>query len=265
MMPTRQIRFARKSITTAAVLALAMCGSTFAGFVTWNAPTTLSGDNDVSLNGSLVAAFNLGGPNIAATTVRGVTFDPFAMGDQVNVSGNFKASGAIAIDGVDGGLGAIVAPFSALSNDYQELLDSAALTFADGTSTTNIILEMASLTIGRQYEFQWWANASKEQNAPLFNPSGAPPPPIAMTTATAGGSVSLFQTGATAGSVGQFAIGTFTADSAIQTITFSALSGRNVVNAFQLRDLSAPAVPEPGTCLFGIALSGFVATFRRRI
>ena len=79
-----------------------------------------------------------------------------------------------------------------------------------------------------------------------------------MTTATSGGSVTLARQGVSPGSVGQFAIGTFTADVASQVFTFTGSDTKTVVNAFQLRALAAPTIPEPGSCLFALAISSVV-------
>jgi hypothetical protein len=62
----------------------------------------------------------------------------------------------------------------------------------------------------------------------------------------------------TDGGVGQFAIGTFTADATSEAITFSGVSGVSpVLNGLQLRDLGPAPVPEPTTvALFAVGLGG---------
>jgi hypothetical protein len=61
--------------------------------------------------------------------------------------------------------------------------------------------------------------------------------------------------------VGQFAIGTFTADSTSQVITFNG-PVQDILSAFQLR---TSTVPEPTTiALLGLAFLGVMASRRRR-
>ena len=60
-----------------------------------------------------------------------------------------------------------------------------------------------------------------------------------------------------------FAIGTFTADVPSQAITFSD-GFLPYVNGFQLREVTAPVIPEPGTALFGLALLGTTLLRRRK-
>jgi MYXO-CTERM domain-containing protein len=71
-------------------------------------------------------------------------------------------------------------------------------------------------------------------------------------------------TSAALGVVGQFVLGTFTADATSQVIAFNGPSGPNL-NGLQLRQVGpSPAVPEPGTALAGLVLVGLCGTMRRR-
>jgi hypothetical protein len=48
--------------------------------ITWNSPTTISGDRDVSTSGTLVAAYNIGGPLVASTALaENLAFSVFAL------------------------------------------------------------------------------------------------------------------------------------------------------------------------------------------
>ena len=109
-----------------------------------------------------------------------------------------------------------------------------------------ISLALNGLTPGTQYQFQWWA---QDAVPAIFAP-------IPVTRGTSGNGVTLERRGAAAGSLGQFALGVFTATSATQTIDFNGSDTKSLLNAFQLREFPASPIPEPGTALFGIALAG---------
>lgn len=171
---------------------VAVASPAHAGIITWGAPTNISGDTDVSTNGTLVGAFNIGGPGVGSTTVNGVTFTGLALTGSSVTSGAFTftiPTGFASSNSV----GSALPPFSTLSAPYQGLLSSAA-----GDFSTPFTLTMSGLTVGQQYEFEWWFNFSSGLSSP--------------TTAAAGNSVTLnSNTTGLAGGLGQFAIGTFTA------------------------------------------------------
>ncbi len=144
-------------------------------------------------------------------------------------------------------------PFSSLSASYQTLLNNF-------TSSGPFSLTINGLTVGDKYEFEWWSDLSL---ADFFSNSGSQ-----LTTATAINSVVLNSNTTDRDSgVGQFAIGTFTADGTSEVIAFSSLH-LAVVDGLQLRDLgpvaSPPApisTPEPSSlallALGGVALAGW--------
>jgi hypothetical protein len=105
---------------------------------------------------------------------------------------------------------------------------------------------MIRLTPGNAYEFEWWSSVSGGIDA--------------LTTATAGNSVTLAPSpSGIDGEVGQFAIGTFTADSTSQVVTFASPE-MSVLNGFQLR---TSAVPQPTTtALLGLGLLGVMLSRR---
>lgn len=243
-----------------ALLSLVAATSANAGFVTWSAPETITGDADVSTAGTLVVAHNLGVAGNTSATVGGVTFTPFATSTPVNTLGNVTMSAASNISGTNFDFGDFVPPFTDISGDYQTLLQSAS--FTTGAVPPTISLSLAGLIPGADYQFQWWVHQSSD----FSSDPGFPPPGVPTTTATSGGSVTLDRNGLVPGTLGQFAIGSFTADAAPQVITFNGSDIRTVISAFQLRQVSAPPIPEPGSFLFGIAVSGFLlsSTSRRR-
>ena len=200
---------------SAAFCLLASAVSVHAGFVTWSAPQTIMGNSDVSTTGTLVVAHNLGAPGNSSAMVNSVTFTPFGTNGTVNILGNVKLSATTNILGDNINFGEIVAPFSDLTPAYQTLLQSGSYT-TGLFPPPEITLTLSGLSVNTQYQFQWWANQSS-----FFSFDPTPPPGIPTTSATAGGTVSLDRTGFAPGSLGQFAIGTFTADATSQVIKFN--------------------------------------------
>ncbi len=246
---------------TLSVYSLLAVTSANAGFVSWGAPQTISGDADISTSGAFIEAYNLGTFGVPSTVVNGVTFSPFATSTTSNTVGTATLASSANILGNNTSFGEILPPFSLLTTNYKTLLQSGSYTV--GVAPAAISLTLGGLTPGTQYQFEWWAN----QSDPLSFDPNAPPPALPSTTATAGNSVTLVRTGLAPGSVGQFAIGTFTADAASQVVTFNGSDTKTLLNAFQLRQLGTTAVPEPGSCLFGFATMGFLlrsASRRRR-
>lgn len=216
-----------------------------AAAVTWGAATGISGDTDVSTNGTLVSAFNIGGSGVPDTTVNGVLFKGLALAGTNVTSGNFNLTTANAFGGASSA-GSSSPPFRSLSAPYRVLLGNGGGAFTDPFTLT-----ISGLVLSKIYEFQFWSNISV---AGFAN---------ASLTATSGNAVTLDSTNPDGeGMLGQFAIGTFVANNASQQIVLTGTVLESF-NAFQLRDLGTP-VPEPGTAaLFGLALPALLG-FRRR-
>ena len=230
-----------------------------AGFVTWSSPKTITGDSDISQLGAFVSAYNLGGVGNPAATVNGVTFNPFATNATTNTVGNVTLSSSSTIFGLNMDFGETEPPFSTLTPGYQTLLQSGSFTTSSTFPPATISMTLNGLTPGADYQFQWWAHESEAS-------SFAPAPPLPGTSATAGNSVTLQRRGVLPGSLGQFALGVFTATSASQVIDFNGTDTKTLLSAFQLRQIAAP-VPEPGSALFGFAMAGVAfrsASKRRR-
>lgn len=257
---TTKTSFVLTTTIAAALSALAISTSP-AAVISWGAPQNIAGDSDVLNSRPIVGAFNVGDgaspfvpyPSVPATTVNGVTFQPFVLDSSAGpVSSGAVLSGGVTFtlstadlfisDNTAYGSGA--APFTSLSSSYQDLLRSSTITSTPATFD----LTMTGLTVGTTYSFQWWSNTSDLGSQ--------------LHTATSGGGVTLNDNVSGAnGGLGQYAIGTFTADAATQVITFSPDAGPNQfaqLNGFLL------AVPEPTTALFGLALFGVCFGGRRR-
>ena len=95
-------------------------------------------------------------------------------------------------------------------------------------------LTMDSLVIGEQYTVQFWVNESSAVVTPII------PELQYKVVISAGNSVELDRnTTNDGGGVGQFVVGTFTADSTSKTFTFTATDGgMPILNGFQLRKTS---------------------------
>ena len=226
-----------------------------ASFMTWEAPVTISSDSDIATLGTLDRAYNMGG---AATTVNGVLFGRFAQNGQDGFDSDTYRTWTVGNTTLGDGSkrlydptsrGFASAPFSGLSSGYQTLLSSANYNASDDWSSIGPLrLTLNGLTIGQKYLFQSWVNDSRKEDAGRSqnaNSGGA-------TSAT----MQFNTSGATDGGVGQYLIGTFTADATSQVVTFSGLAEPYYVaeiSGFQLR-----SVPEPSSlvlfvsCIFGL-------------
>ncbi len=203
------------------------------------------------VSGTLVGAFNLHEFGVAARTVNGVTFAPFAVETTASpgsvTNGNFTLAFAQTQYAHNTGFGSTNSPFTFLSSSYKTLLQSGASDL-NTPETSKITLTIGGLSIGSSYLFQWWTNDSGQM---LLG---------GLTTASSGNAISLdANTTDTNGGVGQFALGTFVANASTQVITFTNSSDTPLLNAFQLR-----AIPEPSTGVILLGGVAFLAARRRR-
>lgn len=230
-----------------------------AGLITWGSATTISGDSDVVTTGTLVYAYNMGSSGVAATTVNGVTFVPFATPatptPSIVVGDVGLAENPDSLFGYNG-FGSTFTPYSALSTPYKNLLGSGVFAGAPGTVTVTL----GGLTNGQQYSVQWWAS-----DASLGFGS--------VTTATGVSNVSLDSNTANAsGGVGQYAVGTFTASGTAQTFDLTGAGGLNpfpIINGLQVRTYASPGptpIPEvdPGLAGGAVAVVTAVLALRER-
>jgi glucuronoarabinoxylan endo-1,4-beta-xylanase len=188
-----------------------------AAAITWSPPANITGDNDVSTLGTQLYAETWG----AGTTVNGVTF-----ANDGSKTGDAKV--AIAFPAANSGVSAIAvgggtsAPYSQLSSSYKNLVQGLVYggTGAAGATTTGTIM-LQGLTVGNFYQVQIWINDSRSGASGGTN---SYPTRTAYLSSAGGNSVGLAHcVGSTssspAGGLGQYVIGTFTADATTQAIS----------------------------------------------
>jgi autotransporter-associated beta strand protein len=225
--------------------------------ITWSPVTTISGKSDVSTVGTLDRAFSFArgdtstGP-FGPSTINGVTFMSFPTSNNPHSAsmGNTTvtaAGGSNTVESFNGLAGdnypfsPPVPPFSNLSAAYQLMLSTAVY-----NDSGSLALTLNGLTPGQKYLFEVWTNDSRSNST-------------RMEKVTAGNSVRLaYNSTQVNGGLGQFAIGTFTADnSGSQSITFNPIAlpaglPASQINGFQLRAI--PTVYTWSTTTTGFAL-----------
>ena len=216
-----------------AIISLACLASSHASLITWGTAQNITGDSDVATNGTFNRAYVFGN---VSWTVNGVTFDSFtgnASGDTMSFLNQDGAFG----DGAPG------TPYRDLSVPYQNLLYYGAW---DSSATASFTLN--SLIAGYEYQVQIFANDSRSLGS-------------GRSMALTGSSTLLdYNTTDAVGGVGQFAIGTFTADSTIQELLFSSSTETPQLNGLSLR-----VIPEPSTwAMLSLGLMSILALRRRR-
>lgn len=239
--------------------ALASQGA-FAGAInpiTWESAQNISGDSDVRTDGSLVVAFNVGDPGVSGTTVNTVPFAPFSfpgtLTDQTsatisNVFFHETANSYALSSSNDAGFAA--APFSNLSPEYQALLSS----FGSSEYFNTLQVSIGGLTPGQDYLLQVWSSISNTNAGVSTRVSGE---------YDSGNFVDLLTNTTNAnGGLGQYVVGTFTADTATLVLELNGVSNP-YISAFQVRVVSVPEPSSLALAGIGAALAG-MAVWRRR-
>ncbi|MDB6068653.1 MAG: hypothetical protein JWR26_4861 [Pedosphaera sp.] len=191
--------------------------------ITWSAPVTVSADTDADTNGTFIAAYDFSGTAGNNQTINGVTFLNSTVANG-NAGTNFVMSG---MNGGITGMGGTAAPWTALSTAYKAILNGCDYASSgSGTVTIN------NLTPGRMYEVQIWVDDPRSCCLGRT-----------MNVTGGGGNTVLMQFNAnnsSGGGLGQFSIGTFTANGTTESFTLTGSSTLNgQINAIQLRDLGA--------------------------
>jgi hypothetical protein len=228
--------------------------------ITWGSAQNITGDSDVSTLGTLLYAYNAGEAGVASTTVNGVLFSSYVFPyEQTTTTGSVTFTESPQYLWPFDNLGTGSGSFGDLSGVYQTLLSSGG---SAGLPTT-ITGTFEGLTPGNDYLIQWWSNDS------AFTWGGSA---FAQTEASQVGnpsSVTLDSNPSNSvGGLGQYAIGTFTATDSFVEFDLNGIGGFPLINAFQIRDVTSSAVPEPGQVAASILLlagiGGYVWLKRRK-
>jgi hypothetical protein len=193
--------------------------------ITWQAPLTISGTSDVSVDGTLVGTWgpgdDWGGANRSDNyPVNGVTFAAY---------GNGPFNSFISSSGLDDRYNGFANPGTGDAN-YNYVVQTAIYSFG-----ATISLTWGGLTPGNTYEIEFWVNDGR--NSVTAERS---------ETLTGGANTSAplaYGTGAGGNGPGQYILGTFVADGTSQNLTLNASGGPDIgpsaqVNLLQLRDIT---------------------------
>ena len=190
-----------------------------AAAITWNPPVNCSADTDVLTNNGVAKyAYDWS----SAQTVNGVAFAVAgsAMAAGTNITLAFANATSTAYTNTTSS-----SAFNALSTAYKSVLTGGAYKDASGVSAT---VTLNNLTVGHTYAVQYWVS----------DPRGTTRQET--LTSTGGNTVTLTycSTGSTAGGVGMYSIGNFTAGANSQSFTVETVGsdGDVQINALQVRD-----------------------------
>jgi hypothetical protein len=240
-------------ITTAIFSISAVMFSTIgnAAVIAWGTPTTISGDTDVKTNGTHVYAYNFGSfdttrPNpssvVTSSIINGVTFTAADTRNLTSVGGgniSYDTNQLTSYNAVG------VPTGTTFSNEYKALLSTVS--YVSGAS--NYTMTLNNLTKDQTYQVQIWANYS----------NGTTLVPALILNGNAGKGLLAKDEGKT-GSLGQYIVGTFTADGTSQSFTVTS-TGTAYINGISLR---AIAVPEPHSiAVVGLLVTCFALSRRR--
>ncbi len=196
--------------------------------ITWGPAINIAGDADISKSGTLLYAYNSADSD-GSVTLNGVTFMVTKNGfptpgtnPDITSSPLMNSAWGFGYTGCSYNL----LPVCNLSANYQKFQDGAF--YPNGANSINITLH--NLISGSRYLIQVWAATSGWQEV------------RDVTYTSAGGnSVQLdVNQGGNIGTVGQYAIGTFTASSTTQTVTLSPTISTYAarMNGIQVRDIT---------------------------
>ena len=241
---------------------LAIARTAPAAAITWGTATDITSDSDVSTEGTLLYAEDWS----AAATVNGVSFayDGSTTGD-ADVAINFPSpGGGTSTTSVGGGTSE---PYNGLSTNYKRLVRGLVYgSTPAANAVTSGTITLHGLTVGDIYQVQLWINDSRGADGTASYSTR-----VATFTTTGTNSVSLAHyAGGTstsgAGGLGQYVIGSFTADAtteAIKETDSNPTSGSTA--GTQLNAIQVAVIPTTGTAavLYGTTeqrIDGFGAS-----
>lgn len=199
--------------------------------INWGTAQTIAGDADVSTNGTVVWAYSFVGTGAGSTTtvntVRFIGLERYTVNP--DISHGFDRDTDSYADGVAG------TPYRNLSAEYQAIL-------AGGIYRTGDSITLLQLTEGQEYEVQLWVNDSRDDG-------------FGRSSSIQGSMVTLdYNVSEEVGGVGQYVMGTFTADGNLQQ-TISFIGSNLQLNAMQLRDVSVLSPDQPTLVYEGSSLA----------
>lgn len=199
--------------------------------ITWGAVRNITGDADVSTEGTSVLAANFCA--IQDITVNGVTFSGGGDMPDVNDSSVYGDALVYQVDRAHNtAFTSAEVPFRTLSENYKILLGGGVYNLARALSDD---MTFNKLIPGQTYQLQVWASDPRTFIASTY----------ANLTMTIDGAVTLdMNVGDQEGGCGQYVIGTFTADeTGSQTIRLKTTKNCWTINALQLRAVSNTPKP----------------------
>jgi Cadherin domain len=209
----------RNLIGAITIATLLSCIASHGAPIIWGSATDVATTADVATTGAFVEAFNLSSraADTSTVTVNGITFTGLTSPSPLTNAG--AAASAHLNGNTSGDVG------------YNSLLNTAAF---GGGASTSITVGGGNLINGRDYLIQVWYVEERTTGAPALNTRQ-------MIYGSPGGST--VTVGGTAGLLGQYVIGTFTADGPNQTLTLATPGApflQSHLTAYQIRATGTP-------------------------
>jgi autotransporter-associated beta strand protein len=210
-----------------------------AATITWGPATIIAATNDVSTAGTSKYAYDWAG-NPGSLTLNGVPFTGITNAVGSTADGNLAISGFGSRN--TNAFTTTSTPFGSLPTAYKPALQGGAFN-NDGSPAT---VTLSNLIAGANYSVQVWIGDPRGGSATVGTNR------IQTVTSGANSVVLTNNVTHTTGGLGQYAIGTFTADATTQAFTISGgliVSGSGTassqINALQVRDITGVPVATP--------------------